>query len=85
MYLVLMISNNRVCYLKAFTQWDEATACADNVVMDIGGVSNEMPDWENGNYRTVYEHRNGMTVTIETVSEIDGQDQSDKFGATSSA
>ena len=67
MYLVLMISNNRVSYAKAFDQWDSAVLCADNVVMDIAGVSNDLPDWENGDYRTVYEHTNGTTVTIETL------------------
>jgi hypothetical protein len=67
MYLVLMISNNRVIHAKAFTQWDEAVPHADDLVMNMGGVSNDMPDWENGDYRTVYEHSNGTTVTIETL------------------
>lgn len=71
MYLVLMISNNRVLHAKSFDQWDSAVIHADSVVMDVSGVSNDLPDWENGDYRTVYEHSNGTTVTIETLDNFD--------------
>jgi hypothetical protein len=83
MYLVLMISNNRVRHAKLFDQWDSAVIHADNVVMDIAGVSNDLPDWENGDYRTVYEHPNGMTVTIETMNDpgtVDSRFKSNKYG-----
>jgi len=83
MYLVMMISNNRPCLVKAFSQWDDAVTYADNVVMDLNGITNDLPDWENGDYRTVYEHFDGMTVTIETVDEpgtVDSRYQSNQYG-----
>jgi hypothetical protein len=65
MYLVSMIDNNNVTVAKGFNQWDNAVDYADTLVMDVNGVSNDMPDWENS---TVYVHSTGVKVTISYVA-----------------
>ena len=64
MHLVMVLSNNRVNHVKAFDSWDFATMHADELVMDLRGVTNELPDWENGPYRNIFEHKN-VAVIIE--------------------
>ena len=54
MYLVLMVQNNRVLIVKAFNSFSEAASFADDMVMDIFGVS-RVGTWENNSYRNVYE------------------------------
>lgn len=83
LYVALMIHNNRVLLSKVFDKWDEATDFADQMVMDIGGVTDDLPDWEGGDYRTVWEHKSGLTITIETMEKpgmIDARYQSPKYG-----
>jgi hypothetical protein len=60
MYLVQMIRHNRATYIKAFETFDAAADHADELVMNLRGVTNEMPDWQGGE---VYEHE-GDTVMV---------------------
>lgn len=76
MYLVLMVAADRVIYVKAFRSWDLATFHADELVMDHRGVTNEMPDWEAGPYRTVFTHK-GVSIMIEPCDEPEKAD--DRF------
>lgn len=66
MYLVLVLSHNRVNHIKAFDAWDLATTHADELVMDLRGVTNDLPNWEGGPYRNVFEW-NGVAVMIEPI------------------
>lgn len=69
MYLVLMVAADRVIHAKAFSNWDQATIHADQLVMDQRGITNEMPDWESpGPYRTVFTHK-GVNIMIEPCDE----------------
>lgn len=61
MYAVITTQNNRVVYVKVFSNFDDAVRYADETVMDLGGVSNEMPDWEN---HEVYEYDGYGTGTV---------------------
>ena len=61
MYLVLMIQHNRATYAKAFNTFDAAADHADDLVMNLCGVSDEMPDWEGGE---VYEHDGYGSETV---------------------
>lgn len=82
MYLVMMVESDRVIYVKAFRNWDLATFHADELVMNQRGVTNEMPDWENGPYRNVFTH-NGVSIMIEPCNEPESADnrfQSHKYG-----
>jgi len=64
-YLVMTIQHNRVTSVKAFERWFDATMYADTVAISINrGVSKEMLDWENSEYRNAYES-NGVAVMIE--------------------
>ncbi len=71
MYTVLMIENNLPVHVKVFSDFDSAHAHADSLVMDIGGVGNDMPSWEDGDYFNGY----GVTVSIlpTNVPESSGQ------------
>lgn len=82
MYLVLMVQHNRVIHVKAFDVWDLATMYADDLVMDLRGVTNTLPDWENNEYRQVFEH-NGTAIMIEPCvkpGETDDRFQCIKYG-----
>jgi hypothetical protein len=61
MYLVLLLQNNRATYAKAFNTFDAASNHADELVMMLRGVSDEMPDWEGGE---VYEHDGYGSETV---------------------
>jgi hypothetical protein len=61
MYLVLMLEHNRVMYAKVFHTFDDAAAHADELVMMLKGVDDEMPDWEGG---AVYEHDGYGSETV---------------------
>lgn len=61
MYLVLMLQHNRATYAKVFDTFDAASDHADDLVMMLSGVSNEMPDWEGGE---VYEHDGYGSETV---------------------
>lgn len=65
MFLVLMIQHDRVIHVRAFHWFDQATFHADSLVMDQIGVGNDMPDWENSEYRTVFTAPNGISIMIE--------------------
>lgn len=83
MYLVLMVSGDRVLHVKAFRNFLLAEVHADNLVMDQIGVTNEMPDWENSEYRTVFTAPNGISIMIEpceTPEPIDPRFQCHKYG-----
>lgn len=83
MHLVLMISGDRVIHVKAFRNFDLATFHADSLVMDQIGVNNEMPDWENSDYRTVFTAPNGISIMIEPCDEpekFDERYQAWKYG-----
>lgn len=69
MFLVLMVSGDRVIHVKAFKNFDKAAVHADEIVMDQRGVTNEMPNWENSDYRTVFTTPNGISVMIEPCEE----------------
>lgn len=69
MYLVMMVVADRVIHVKAFHNWDQATFHADNLVMDQRGVTNDMPDWESGDYRNVFTAPNGISIVIEPCEE----------------
>ena len=65
MYLVLTVQNNRVITARAFREWHKATLHADKLAISLNrGVSKEMMDLENSDYRNVYEH-NGIAIMIE--------------------
>jgi hypothetical protein len=64
MYAVLRIENNLPSHFKIFNDFDSAHAHADDLVMGVAGVSNEMPSWEDGE---VF-NGNGVTVSIIPVS-----------------
>jgi hypothetical protein len=83
MYLVLMVQHNRVLHVRAFRNFDLATFHADGLVIDQIGASNEMPDWEDSDYRNVFEAPNGVAIMIEPCDrpeEIDPRFQSHKYG-----
>ena len=83
MYLVLMVSGDRVIHVKAFRNFFLAEVHADNLVMDQTGVTNDMPDWENSEYRTVFTAPNGISIMIEPCDEpepIDPRFQCQKYG-----
>jgi hypothetical protein len=83
MHLVLMVCGDRVIHVKAFRNFDLATFHADSLVMDQIGVNNEMPDWENSDYRTVFTAPNGISIMIEPCDEPEAFDeryQSHKYG-----
>jgi hypothetical protein len=61
MYVVLMLQHNRALYARIFTTFDEAAAHADQLVMDLKGVDDTMPDWEGGE---VYEHGGYGSETV---------------------
>ena len=69
MYLVLMVQHDRVVSVKAFRNFDLATYYADSLVMDQNGVTNEMPDWEDNEYRNVFTANNGISIIIEPCDE----------------
>lgn len=82
MYLVLMVSGDRVIHVKAFRDFDLATFHADALVMDQVGVSNEMPNWEDNEYRNVFT-ANGISIMIEPCDKpekIDERFQCHKYG-----
>lgn len=60
MYAVLRIEDNLPSHFKIFNDFDSAHAHADNLVMDVAGVNNEMPSWEDGDYFNGY----GVTISI---------------------
>lgn len=83
MHLVLMVVGDRVIHVKAFRNFDLATFHADALVMDQIGVNNEMPDWENTEYRTVFTAPNGISIMIEPCDPPEPMDerfQSHKYG-----
>ena len=83
MHLVLMVTGDRVIHVKAFRNFDLATFHADALVMDQIGVNNEMPDWEDGPYRTVFTAPNGISIMIEPCDEpeqVDERFQCHKYG-----
>lgn len=83
MYLVLMVQHDRVIQVKAFRSFDLATYYADSLVMDQQGVANDMPNWEDGDYRNVFTTHNGVSIMIEPCDkpeEIDPRFQSHKYG-----
>lgn len=83
MHLVLMVQHDRVLHVKAFRNFDLATFYADNLVMDQIGVTNEMPDWEDGDYRNVFTANNGVSIMIEPCDkpeQIDNRFQSGNYG-----
>lgn len=53
MYLVLMVQHNRAIYTKAFDDFDTAATHADELVMNLNGVTDEMPNWQEGE---VFDH-----------------------------
>lgn len=71
MYLVLMLENNRPIYAKVFATFDAASDHADDLVMNLRGVTNEMPDWEGGE---VYEHDGYGSETVIVTGCHDGTD-----------
>ena len=83
MHLVLMIQHDRVLHVKAFRNFDLATFYADTLVMDQVGVTNEMPDWEDGDYRNVFTANNGISIMIEPCEppeQIDPRFQAHNYG-----
>jgi hypothetical protein len=81
MYLVLLVQNNRVNHVKAFNEFSEAASFADDMVMDLFGVS-RVGTWENNSYRNVYEV-NGKAVMLEPCyapGEVDESFKSNKYG-----
>jgi hypothetical protein len=69
MFLVMTVQYNRVTSVKAFSDWHRATLHADTVAICLkGGVDKKMLNWEEGDYRNVYEH-NGVAVMIEPCDE----------------
>jgi hypothetical protein len=83
MYLVLMVQHNRVIHVKAFRNFDLATYYADSLVIDQIGMTNELPDWEDNDYRNVFEAPNGVVIMIEPCAkpeEIDPRFQGQKYG-----
>ena len=83
MYLVLMVQNIRVIYAKAFRNFDLATFHADSLVIGEIGVTNDLPDWEDNDYRNVFESPNGVAIMIEPCEkpeEIDPRFQGQKYG-----
>ena len=81
MYLVLMVTGDRVIHVKAFSNnFDVATFHADVLVMDQIGVNNEMPNWEECN---VFTAPNGISIMIEPCDPpepIDPRFQCQKYG-----
>ena len=83
MHLVLMVTGDRVIHVKAFRNFDLATFHAGALVMDQIGVNNDMPDWEDGPYRTVFTAPNGISIMIEPCDEpeqVDERFQCHKYG-----
>lgn len=83
MYLVLMVRHDRVISVKAFRNFDLATFHADNLVMSQNGVSNDMPDWEDSDFRNVFTAHNGISIMIEPCDEPEMSDnrfQSSNYG-----
>jgi hypothetical protein len=83
MHLVLMVQHNRVIHVKAFRNFDLATYYADSLVIDQTGVTNDLPDWEDNDYRNVFEAPNGVAIMIEPCAkpeEIDPRFQGQKYG-----
>ena len=81
MYLVLMVQYNRVKHVKAFGDFNEAASYADDMVMDLFGVS-RVGTWENDSYRNVYE-KNGKAVLLEPCyapGEVDESFKSNNYG-----
>lgn len=66
MYLVMVLSHNRVNHIKAFDAWDLATMHADELVKDLKGVYCTLPKWENGPYQNVFEWH-GIAIVIEPI------------------
>jgi hypothetical protein len=75
MYLVLMVQHDRVIHVKAFRSFDLATFHADALVMDQIGVGNNMPDWEDSDYRNVFTSPNGISIMIEPCDEPEKMDE----------
>lgn len=83
MYLVLMIQHDRVIHVQSFRNFDQASFHADSLVMDQRGVTNDMPDWENSEYRTVFTSRDGISIMIEPCNDPEQADkrfQCHKYG-----
>jgi len=83
MYLVLMVQHNRVFHAKAFRNFDLATYYADQRVIDQIGLTDNLPDWENGDYCNVFDAPNGVSIMIEPCDkpeEIDPRFQGQKYG-----
>jgi hypothetical protein len=83
MHLVLMVQHDRVIHVKAFRNFDLATYYADSLVIDQRGVTNDMPDWEDSDYRNVFTAPNGISIMIEPCDEpeqIDERFQCHKYG-----
>ena len=66
MYLVLVLSHNRVNHIKAFDVWYLATIHANELVMDLRGVTCDLPNWVDGPYGNVFEWH-GIAVMIEPI------------------
>jgi len=66
MYLVLVLSHNRVNHIKAFDVWYLATLHANDLVMDLRGVTCDLPNWVDGPYGNVFEWH-GIAVMIEPI------------------
>ena len=66
MYLVLVLSHNRVNHIKAFDAWYLATLHANELVMDLRGVTCDLPNWVDGPDGNVFEWR-GIAVVIEPI------------------
>lgn len=75
MYLVLMVSGDRVIHVKAFRNFDVATLHADVLVMDQIGFNKEIPNWEEGPYRNVFTAPNGISIMIEPCDEPEKMDE----------
>ena len=75
MYLVLMVRENRVLHVGAFRNSLLAEVHADNLVRDQVGVIDEMPDWENGEYSTVFTGPDGISIMIKPCDEPEAIDE----------
>jgi len=73
MYLVMMCQWNRVTHVKAFENHPDAAKHADELVMSARGINisptfiplDAGTNWEDGDYRQVYETDRGIAVMIE--------------------